>query len=170
MFLAVRALPRRQREAVVPRYYLDLSEGDIAEVMRVSRGTVKSTTSRALKTLAAKLEESRDFADRRPAPRRLYRWRGTGGRRDPAPRRPGCAAEGPSSPSRISSHGSAAGCSGRRGDECCRRGRVAWFGSGTAHDGRSARSSLPAGRRPGCLLGCRLRVRSLLVFNPAKCR
>nr|WP_225312139.1 SigE family RNA polymerase sigma factor [Microbispora cellulosiformans] len=59
VFLAVRALPRRQREAVVLRYYLDLSEGDIAEVMGVSRGTVKSTTSRALKTLAAKLEEDR---------------------------------------------------------------------------------------------------------------
>lgn len=59
VFLAVRALPRRQREAVVLRYYLDLSEPEIAEVMGVSRGTVKSTVSRALRTLAARLEESR---------------------------------------------------------------------------------------------------------------
>ncbi|MEU3166140.1 SigE family RNA polymerase sigma factor [Streptosporangium sp. NPDC006930] len=59
VFLAVRALPRRQREAVVLRYYLDLSEGEIADVMGVSRGTVKSSTSRALRTLATKLEEDR---------------------------------------------------------------------------------------------------------------
>ena len=59
VFLAVRALPRRQREALVLRYYLELSEAEIAEVMGVSRGTVKSTASRALKTLATKLQEMR---------------------------------------------------------------------------------------------------------------
>ncbi|GAA3122843.1 sigma-70 family RNA polymerase sigma factor [Streptosporangium carneum] len=59
VFLAVYALPRRRREAVVLRYYLDLPESDIAEVMRISRATVATTLSRALKTLAAKLEGNR---------------------------------------------------------------------------------------------------------------
>jgi RNA polymerase sigma factor (sigma-70 family) len=43
---ALRALPARQREAVVLRYYLDLSEDQTAAAMNVSRGTVKSATSR----------------------------------------------------------------------------------------------------------------------------
>ncbi|MCO6009923.1 sigma-70 family RNA polymerase sigma factor [Actinoallomurus purpureus] len=55
VFDALRTLPRRQREALALRYYLDLSEAETAEVMRVSRGTVKSTTSRALAALARKL-------------------------------------------------------------------------------------------------------------------
>lgn len=57
VFLALRTLPRRQREALVLRYYLDLSEAEIAQVMGVSRGTVKSTASRALAALAEKLGE-----------------------------------------------------------------------------------------------------------------
>lgn len=48
---AIRSLPSRQREALVLRYYLDLDEGEIASSMRISRGTVKSTTSRALVAL-----------------------------------------------------------------------------------------------------------------------
>ncbi|MEV0595417.1 SigE family RNA polymerase sigma factor [Nonomuraea cavernae] len=59
VFKAVRALPRRQREAVVLRYYLDLSEAEIAETMGISRGTVKSTVFRALKALTVKLEGNR---------------------------------------------------------------------------------------------------------------
>jgi RNA polymerase sigma-70 factor (sigma-E family) len=60
VLLALRTLPHRQREALVLRYYLDLSEAEIAEAMGVTRGTVKSTTSRALAALAKKLgEESR---------------------------------------------------------------------------------------------------------------
>ncbi|MCK2213698.1 hypothetical protein MF672_007850 [Actinomadura sp. ATCC 31491] len=43
----------------VLRFYLDLSEAEIAQVMGVSRGTVKSTASRALKALAATLQEER---------------------------------------------------------------------------------------------------------------
>ena len=39
------------------RYYLDLDEGEIASAMRVSRGTVKSTTSRALAALGRILED-----------------------------------------------------------------------------------------------------------------
>ncbi|GGO71389.1 SigE family RNA polymerase sigma factor [Nonomuraea cavernae] len=59
VFKAVRGLPRRQREAVVLRYYLDLSEAEIAETMGISRGTVKSTVFRALKALTVELEGNR---------------------------------------------------------------------------------------------------------------
>jgi RNA polymerase sigma-70 factor (sigma-E family) len=48
---AIRRLPDRQREALVLRFYLDLNEEEIAASMRISRGTVKSTTSRALAAL-----------------------------------------------------------------------------------------------------------------------
>ncbi|HWG99724.1 MAG TPA: SigE family RNA polymerase sigma factor [Pilimelia sp.] len=48
---ALRALPPRQREALVLRYYADLSEADIAEAMGVSRGAVKSHTARGLAAL-----------------------------------------------------------------------------------------------------------------------
>ena len=41
-------LPRRQREAVVLRYYLDLSVQETAQVMGVSLGTVKSATHRGI--------------------------------------------------------------------------------------------------------------------------
>jgi RNA polymerase sigma-70 factor (sigma-E family) len=54
---AIRDLPGRQREALVLRYYLNLSEADTAEAMRVSRGAVKSATSRALATLGRRLKE-----------------------------------------------------------------------------------------------------------------
>src|SRR5262249_5640775 len=49
---AIRRLPDRQREALVLRYFLDLPEPDIARAMGITRGTVKSTTSRALAALA----------------------------------------------------------------------------------------------------------------------
>jgi RNA polymerase sigma factor (sigma-70 family) len=45
---AIRRLPARQREALVLRYYLDLTEEQTADAMQVSRGTVKSATSRAI--------------------------------------------------------------------------------------------------------------------------
>jgi RNA polymerase sigma-70 factor (sigma-E family) len=56
---ALRELPRRQREAVVLRYYGDLSEAAAASVMGVSVGAVKSYTSRGLAALAEALEELR---------------------------------------------------------------------------------------------------------------
>jgi RNA polymerase sigma-70 factor (sigma-E family) len=55
---AVRRLPQRQREAIVLRYYADLSEAQIAEAMGVSRGAVKSHASRGLAALRAALGES----------------------------------------------------------------------------------------------------------------
>jgi RNA polymerase sigma-70 factor (sigma-E family) len=53
---ALRRLPARQREALVLRYYADLSEGEIAEAMGVSRGAVKSHTARAMAALRDVLE------------------------------------------------------------------------------------------------------------------
>ena len=53
---ALRGLPERQREALVLRYYGDLSEAQIASVMGISRGAVKSHTARAMAALRAELE------------------------------------------------------------------------------------------------------------------
>src|SRR5262245_31546513 len=53
----VRALPDRQRTAVVLRYVADLAEGEIAQVMGVTRGTVASTLSDARRSLAVVLTE-----------------------------------------------------------------------------------------------------------------
>jgi len=53
---ALRTLPARQREAVVLRYYGDLSEAQIAMTMGISRGAVKSHTARAMAALRSVLE------------------------------------------------------------------------------------------------------------------
>ncbi len=55
---AVARLPRRSREVLALRYYLDLTEGEIAAALGVSRGTVSSTASRALAALARELGEN----------------------------------------------------------------------------------------------------------------
>jgi RNA polymerase sigma-70 factor (sigma-E family) len=57
---ALRALPPRQREAVVLRYYGDLSEIDTARAMGCSTGSVKAHTSRGLSRLAGLLEGLRE--------------------------------------------------------------------------------------------------------------
>lgn len=54
---ALRRLPPRQREAVVLRYYLDMTEDQAGQAMGVTRGTVKSATSRGLAALARLLKE-----------------------------------------------------------------------------------------------------------------
>lgn len=48
---ALRTLPQRQREALVLRYYGDLSEAEIATTMGISRGAVKSHTARGMSAL-----------------------------------------------------------------------------------------------------------------------
>ena len=53
---ALRRLPLRQREALVLRYYLDLSEAQIASAMGISRGAVKSHTARGMSSLRTVLE------------------------------------------------------------------------------------------------------------------
>ena len=40
---AIARLPQRQREVLALKYYLDLSEHDVAAILRVSRGTVAAT-------------------------------------------------------------------------------------------------------------------------------
>lgn len=54
---AVARLPRRAREVLVLRYYLDLADQEIAAALGVSRGTVSSTASRALAAIARELSE-----------------------------------------------------------------------------------------------------------------
>ena len=54
---AVRRLPARQREALVLRYYLDMTEDQAAQAMGVSRGTVKSATSRAVAAVGRMVKE-----------------------------------------------------------------------------------------------------------------
>jgi RNA polymerase sigma-70 factor (sigma-E family) len=54
---AVRRLPRRQREVLVLRYWAGLSEAAIAETLGVSKGTVKTSASRAMATLSNRLGE-----------------------------------------------------------------------------------------------------------------
>jgi len=56
---ALRSLPARQREAVMLRYYLDLSEEEVASAMKISRGAVKSHTARARAALRSVLELER---------------------------------------------------------------------------------------------------------------
>ncbi len=53
---ALRELPVRQREVVVLRFYADLSEAQIATTMGITRGAVKSHTSRAMSALRTVLE------------------------------------------------------------------------------------------------------------------
>ena len=55
---ALGGLPARQREALVLRYYANLSEADIAKAMGVSRGAVKSHASRGMSVLQTVLQET----------------------------------------------------------------------------------------------------------------
>jgi RNA polymerase sigma-70 factor (sigma-E family) len=56
--VALGQLPPRQREVLVLRYYGGMSEAEIAAATGVSRGTVKSSASRALDALQRILEHS----------------------------------------------------------------------------------------------------------------
>lgn len=57
---ALAELPRRQRQAVVLRYFEELSEAETADAMNCSLGTVKSNTSRGVtalrRTLTSRVE------------------------------------------------------------------------------------------------------------------
>jgi RNA polymerase sigma-70 factor (sigma-E family) len=59
MAAALRRLPRRQREVLVLRYYLDLDVAEIAGTLRISPSAVRATTTRGLAALARALGEDR---------------------------------------------------------------------------------------------------------------
>jgi RNA polymerase sigma-70 factor (sigma-E family) len=56
LLAALDVLPDRQRTAVVLRFWLDLGEREMAQLLRCRPGTVKSLLSRALATLRNELE------------------------------------------------------------------------------------------------------------------
>jgi RNA polymerase sigma factor (sigma-70 family) len=56
---AIGALPTRQRQVLVLRYYVDQSEAEIAETLHVSHGSVKKHASRGLAALARTWEPER---------------------------------------------------------------------------------------------------------------
>jgi RNA polymerase sigma factor (sigma-70 family) len=55
----VRELPRRQREVIICRYYLQLSERETAELLEIGVGSVKRHAHRGLAALQLRLEGSR---------------------------------------------------------------------------------------------------------------
>jgi RNA polymerase sigma-70 factor (sigma-E family) len=56
---ALRQLPSRQQEVLVLRFWSQLSEAEIADALGISRGTLKSTASRALDALERVLGDAR---------------------------------------------------------------------------------------------------------------
>jgi len=52
---ALAGLPRREREATVLRYYLDLDVAQVATALRITEGTAKTTLFRARRAMAASL-------------------------------------------------------------------------------------------------------------------
>jgi RNA polymerase sigma-70 factor (sigma-E family) len=55
----LRQLPRRQREVLVLRYYVDLSVAEIAETLRITPSTVRACISRGLAALAGAIGEEK---------------------------------------------------------------------------------------------------------------
>ena len=53
---ALRGLPLRQRQIVVARYIVGLSQQEVAELLSIARGTVSATTSQAIAALRRKME------------------------------------------------------------------------------------------------------------------
>ena len=58
LWTALEGLPPRARAVLVLRYYQDADDQTIAEILQVKASTVRSTASRALATLRARLTET----------------------------------------------------------------------------------------------------------------
>lgn len=56
LFDALRKLPRRQREVLVARYVVGLSQEETAQVLGIARGTVAATATQAARALRARME------------------------------------------------------------------------------------------------------------------
>jgi RNA polymerase sigma-70 factor (sigma-E family) len=56
LLAALGRLPRRQREVLTLRYYLDLSEAQIADALSISTGSVKAHAHRGLTALRSDVE------------------------------------------------------------------------------------------------------------------
>jgi RNA polymerase sigma factor (sigma-70 family) len=57
---ALKALPYRQRAAIVLRFYLDLSDDDAADILGCAAGTIRSLISRGLAALRSTHKEELD--------------------------------------------------------------------------------------------------------------
>lgn len=62
VWTSIQQLPTRQREVIVCRFYLDLSERDTADALGCSPGTVKSSLSRGLAALRAVLQTEEELS------------------------------------------------------------------------------------------------------------
>lgn len=58
LLAALSRLPARKRACVLLRHYVDLSEAEVAELLGISVGTVKSQTARALQQLGQAIDQS----------------------------------------------------------------------------------------------------------------
>jgi len=56
--IALQKLPTRQRECIVLRYFLSLSEREIADTLNISPGSVKTHTSRAMEALSKEVNDA----------------------------------------------------------------------------------------------------------------
>jgi RNA polymerase sigma-70 factor (sigma-E family) len=72
---ALRRLPLRRRECVVLRYAFDVPEREVAEILGISVGTVKSQASRGAQQLAAHLRETSGYRDADLIPALPGAWR-----------------------------------------------------------------------------------------------
>jgi RNA polymerase sigma-70 factor (sigma-E family) len=59
VLIALTELPTRRREVLVLRFYLNLTDREIARTLGITEVTVRATASRALAALGRRLEENR---------------------------------------------------------------------------------------------------------------
>ena len=65
LFLALSVLPIRQREVFILRYYEDLSLAEIADLLNIPVGTVKSRLNQGLHRLRHKMEDLQQVKERK---------------------------------------------------------------------------------------------------------